>query len=396
MRLKQAKTPRYSKAFGGLFGVVWLLFLSLSASKADDVFQTKAYSLKLVTVATGLANPWSIAFLPNGDALVTERAGRLRLIEKTENPENPYQLTSDAIAGLPAVAAHGQGGLLDIALHPNFAENRWLYLSFVDETDAGFTTRLMRAKYQDNALQNVEMLFEALPRSRAGQHFGGRLHFDKQGDLYLSIGDRGERNRAQDGLDHAGSIIRLHDDGQIPTDNPFVGDSRVLDAIYSTGHRNPQGMAIHPDTGEIWINEHGPRGGDEINRIEAGANYGWPLATFGVNYIGTKITDNPELPGMVSPLLQWTPSIAPSGMIFYTGDAFPEWQGQLLNGALAHRLISRVAVVEADDGYELTEIERLLSEFNQRIRDIRQSPDGALWLLTDERRGGVYQIQRVD
>ncbi|WP_417584837.1 PQQ-dependent sugar dehydrogenase [Nitrincola sp.] len=369
----------------GLFSVLigWLVSAPL---QADMQLQTEEYRLKIEVVAEGLSHPWSIAFLPSGEQLVTERDGRLRLIQKD-------QLHPDPIAGVPEVAATGQGGLLDVVLHPDFENNQLIYLSYADATDAGLTTRVMRARFQDHALHDAEMIFEALPRSSGGRHFGGRMVFDQAGFLYLSIGDRGEMERAQQGDDHAGSIVRLHDDGSVPADNPFVGDAAVRDEIYTLGNRNPQGMTLHPQTGDIWSSEHGARGGDEINRIMAGLNYGWPEVTHGVNYIGTKITEHSELPGMESPLLHWTPSIAPSGITFYTGDDFPAWQGQLLNGALKDRLISRVSVSYAQGEYHLQEEERFLQGFGQRIRDIRQSPDGILWLLTDETRGQVVRLR---
>ncbi|QEW06382.1 PQQ-dependent sugar dehydrogenase [Nitrincola iocasae] len=370
--------------FGPLSVLIgWLISVPV---QADMQFQTQEYRLKLEVVAEGLSHPWSIAFLPSGGQLVTERDGRLRLIQQD-------QLHPDPIAGVPDVAATGQGGLLDVVLHPDYENNQLIYLSYADATAEGLTTRVMRARLQNHALHDAEVIFEALPRSSAGHHFGGRMVFDQAGFLYLSVGDRGERARAQQGDDHAGSIVRLHDDGSVPADNPFVENPAVRDELYTLGNRNPQGITVHPQTGEVWSSEHGPRGGDEINRIMAGMNYGWPEVTYGVNYIGTTITEHTELPGMVSPLLHWTPSIAPSGITFYTGDDFPAWQGQLFNGALKDRLISRVSVTYEQGEYQLQEEERFLQGFGQRIRDIRQSPDGVLWILTDETRGQVVRLR---
>lgn len=369
--------------------LVGVLTGCVQSSWAGLQFQTEHYRVGIEVIVEGLSHPWSIAFLPEDEQLVTERDGRLRLIQQGRLHPNP-------VAGVPQVAAVGQGGLLDVVLHPEFEQNRWVYLSYSDQTDEGLTTRVMRARYQDHALQDAEMLFEALPRASGGRHFGGRMVFDPAGYLYLSVGDRGEMEKAQQGLDHAGSIIRLHDDGRIPEDNPFTGDSSVLDEIYTLGNRNPQGMALHPQTGEVWSNEHGPRGGDEINRIQAGLNYGWPKVTQGVNYSGTRITEHTDLPGMEHPLLDWTPSIAPSGMMFYTGDEFPGWHGQILNGALRDRLISRVSITGQADAYQLQEEERMLQGFAQRIRDIRQSPEGEIWLLTDQNPGQVVRLRRID
>ncbi|GAB2589928.1 PQQ-dependent sugar dehydrogenase [Nitrincola alkalisediminis] len=360
-----------------------------SLSWSNDRFSTDLYSLNVKTHVDGLVNPWSLAFLPEGGILVTERPGRLRLIEAGVLRERP-------IEGVPDVAASGQGGLLDIALHPDFEENRWLYLSFSDRTAEGLTTRVIRARYQDGRLTDHEDIFEALPRSSGGRHFGGRLLFDRAGYLYLSVGDRGEMDRAQDLADHAGSIIRLHDDGRIPDDNPFVDNPQAKPEIYSWGHRNPQGLVLHPETGDIWSHEHGPRGGDEINRIQASLNYGWPKATHGINYTGFSISPHQTLPGMESPLLYWTPSIAPSGMTFYTGDDFPEWQGQLLSGALSHRLVSRVSIDSAENPESVVEVEQMLKGLGRRIRDIRQDAEGRLWLLTDESPGRVMSIHLND
>lgn len=374
--------------FSKRYSVVLMIFLSQAIWSAPK-FVTAEYTIQLEVVADRLSYPWSIAFLPSGDQLITERDGRLRLIHQGV-------LDPEPIGGVPHVAAVGQGGLLDVVLHPDFELNNWLYLAYSDQTSAGLTTRVVRARLHNHALVDHTNVFEALPRSNGGRHFGGRMVFDRDGYLYLSVGDRGEMERAQEGLDHAGSIIRLHDDGAVPINNPFVGYDDVKDEIFTLGNRNPQGMTLHPDTGEVWSNEHGPRGGDEINRIQAGLNYGWPRVTHGINYIGTTITRHTELPGMESPLLHWTPSIAPSGMVFYTGDEFPLWQGQLLNGALRDRLVSRVSVVKTDMGYQLIEEERMLQGFGQRIRDIRQSPDGAIWLLTDDAQGQVIRLKRTN
>lgn len=379
------RSKQLFSAFAGSLAVITLTASVLTHARDTVHIDTQHYSLALETVAGNLEHPWSIAFLPGGEMLVTERPGRLRRILEGE-------LLADPVAGLPQIAASGQGGLLDLALHPEFADNRLLYFSYSDQTSDGMTTRVARARYEAGQLHDLESVFEALPRSSGGRHFAGRLVFDPKGYLYISVGDRGEMARAQDPADHAGSIIRLNDDGTIPGDNPFVDQSEVRDEIFTWGNRNPQGLTIHPQTGEVWSNEHGPRGGDEINLIRSGLNYGWPEVTHGVNYSGFSITPHTELPGMESPLLHWTPSIAPSGITFYTGSDFPLWQGQIFSGALRDRLISRVSVTETEEGYQLHEEERFLQEFGQRIRDIRQGPDGYLWLLTDENPGQVVRI----
>lgn len=368
--------------------VLSVLVLWIQVSWSMEL-ETQHYKVKLDVVAEGLSHPWSIAFLPSGDQLITERDGHLRFIHQG-------QLHPDPIAGVPDVAAVGQGGLLDVVLHPEFELNRWVYLAYSDQTSEGLTTRIMRARLHNHELVDQEELFEALPRSSGGRHFGGRMVFDHTGYLYLTVGDRGDMERAQDGRDHAGTIIRLHDDGSVPSSNPFVGNDTVKDEIFTMGNRNPQGMTLHPKTGEVWSNEHGPRGGDEINRIQAGLNYGWPRVTHGINYIGTTITRHTELPGMESPLLHWTPSIAPSGIVFYTGDEFPLWQGQILNGALRDQLVSRVSLTESENGYQLNEEERMLQGFGQRIRDIRQAPDGQIWILTDHAQGQVIRLNKVN
>ncbi|MEC7119060.1 MAG: PQQ-dependent sugar dehydrogenase [Pseudomonadota bacterium] len=350
------------------------------------VSPSQDYPMQLRQIADGLEHPWSIAFLPDGEILVTERTGRLRRIVN-------QQLMTAPVSGLPNIHAVGQGGLLDLALHPDFANNRWLYFSYTDRTKDGLTTNLARAHYQQGKLTDLTVLFSAQPRSDQGQHFSGRIIFDRLGYLYLSIGDRGEMQRAQDRNDHAGSLIRLHDDGRVPDDNPLVGQPRTKPELYSWGHRNIQGMTLHPETGEIWTTEHGARGWDEINRIQRGLNYGWPLVTHGVNYNGQPISQQSERADLESPLLHWTPSIAPSGLTFYTGSDFPAWHGQLLSGALKDRLISRIHVTATDAGWQAQEQERLLQDFGQRIRDIRQAPDGTLWLLTDARNGQVLQLK---
>jgi glucose/arabinose dehydrogenase len=337
------------------------------------------------TLAEGLEHPWAMAFLPNGEVLITERPGRLRIWRSGT-------LLPEPVSGLPTVHASGQGGLLDLALHPNFAENRWLYFSYAADHQRGISTYVARGSYQDAALSEVQVLFVAEPAGSGGRHFGSRLLFDDAGYLYITVGDRGDMPRAQRLDDHAGSTLRLHDDGRVPADNPFLDTPDARPELYTIGNRNAQGMALHPQSRQIWQVEHGPRGGDELNRIEAGRNYGWPVITHGINYSGTRIGDGIQaMDGMEQPLYHWTPSIAPSGMAFYSGEAFPNWQGNLFVGALAHRHLARLVL----DGEQVVQEEQLLKELGQRIRDVRQGPDGRLWLLTDEKNGAMLRLVPV-
>jgi aldose sugar dehydrogenase len=330
------------------------------------------HGYRVVEVVGGLAHPWAVAFLPGGDMLITERAGRVRLVRGGA-------LVAAPVSGAPAVRAAGQGGLLDIALHPDFATNRLVYLSYAKAVTGGATTALARARWENDRLEGLEDVFVARAVSGAGQHFGSRIVFDRDGFLYLTIGDRGDGRRAQDLSDHVGTTIRLHDDGRVPADNPFVGRSGAQPEIFTYGNRNAQGMAVHPGTGEVWQNEHGPRGGDEINRMLPGRNYGWPEYNYGNHYDGRPIPDHVPGAGMELPLLHWTPSIAPSGMMFYTGDRFPNWRGSVFTGALAGRHLRRVVF----DGDRPVHQEQLLRDFGQRIRDVRQGPDGYIYVLTD-------------
>ncbi|WP_297796096.1 PQQ-dependent sugar dehydrogenase [uncultured Marinobacter sp.] len=345
-------------------------------------FTSNNANFRLETIATGLAHPWSIAFLPDGSQLVTEREGRLRRIEDGE-------LQSQPIQGLPELVVSGQGGLLDIILHPDFETNQTLFLSYSHKISRkGMTTRVARATLDGNALSDVEVIFEALPRGTASHHFAGRMAFDRDGNLYIAVGDRGRKDRAQDTSDDAGGVHRLTTNGDPAPGNPFIDDSSGNDTLYTYGNRNIQGMTIHPTTGEIWSHEHGPRGGDEINIIRAGNNYGWPKVTYGIGYSGAIISDKTTMEGVTDPLHYWDPSIAPSGMAFYTGDRFPEWKGDLFVGALKMRKLVRLSM----ENETVKEEEDLLEDLGERIRDVRMGPDGVLWLLTDSTDGKVYRL----
>jgi glucose/arabinose dehydrogenase len=361
------------------------MFLS-AATSAPDIIKTEAHTLRIVKIVSGLEHPWGHAFLPDNRIIITERPGRLRIVESGHlNPE--------PVAGLPAIAARGQGGLLDVALHPNFVTNQLVYLSYSAAGASGVGTEVARGKLVGNRLEDVEVIFRMTPKSKTGKHFGSRLIFDRKGYLYITLGDRGEKKRAQLSDDHAGSVIRLHDDGRVPADNPFIGRQGWRPEKFTFGHRNMQGAAIHPETGEVWTHEHGPQGGDEVNIIRPGVNYGWPIITYGVNYvIGTQIGEGTQKTGMAQPLYYWVPSIAPSGMTFYTGEKFPRWQGNLFVGALKDQMLVRLSL----NGEKVVSEERLFKNLLGRIRDVSQGPDGYIYLLTDETDGMLVRIEPVD
>jgi aldose sugar dehydrogenase len=338
---------------------------------------------RVATVVEGLEHPWAIAFLPGDEGiLITERAGRLRLVRGGTLQPQP-------IAGVPQVSAQRQGGLLDVTLHPGFASNRLVYLTYSKPGPQGATTAVARGRLEDGRLAGVEDVFVADAWGGEGQHFGSRIVFDGDGYMYITIGDRGQMQRAQDTGDHAGTTLRLHDDGRVPADNPFVGRAAVRDEIWTYGNRNAQGMAVHPETGEIWQNEHGPRGGDEINRMVAGANYGWPERSHGNHYDGRHIPDPEAGDGMQAPVHHWAPPMAPSGLTFYNGDAFPQWRGDSFHGALAGEYLSRVRI----RGGQVVEQERLLEDRGQRIRDVATGPDGMLYVLVDASSAPLLRLE---
>jgi len=350
-----------------------------TAAAAAEVFTAKSgVRFRLVEVAGGLANPWSLAFLPGGDMLVTERPGRLRLIRGGKLEREP-------VAGAPKVAAQSQGGLLDVVPHPDFARNRLIYLSYAGSGEGGAGTEVMRAKLDGASLEEGKVIFRVEPKTGGGNHYGSRLLFAPDGTLYISTGDRFTfRDQAQNLGNHLGKIIRLKDDGTVPDDNPFKGKEGAKPEIFSYGHRNTQGLALRPGTSQIWQHEHGPRGGDEVNLLKAGANYGWPKITYGVDYSGAIISDKKEAPGMEQPVVYWVPSIAPSGMAFYDGDKFPAWKGDLFVGALGLTHLRRLHL----QGDRVTEQEVLLEDLGERIRDVRNGPDGFLYIVTDSPRNG--------
>lgn len=342
-------------------------------AQASNVFETADYAIRVVPIAEELQNPWSLAFLPDGDMLVTEKVGRLRLIRDGVLQPEPIQ-------GVPEVDTDGQGGLMDVVLHPQYAENNWVYITYSKPGNEGATTALARGSFDGTQLTDVSDLFVANAWSETGGHYGGRVAFTPDGMLFLTVGERQQDYRAQDTTDHAGTVLRLNDDGTVPEDNPFVGQAGYLPEIYSYGHRSPQGLTVHPDTGDVWENEHGPRGGDEANLILPGRNYGWPVVSYGTEYSGEIISNQPWREDIESPKYFWVPSPALSGMTFYSGDRFPEWQGDLFVGGLRGNLLQRVVSLETQGGFER---ESMLTELRQRVRDVRQGPDDLLYVVTD-------------
>jgi len=331
------------------------------------------------TVVPELEIPWGMVFLPDGSMLITEKSGEL--IHFKEGKKN-------YVEGLPEIYVRGQGGLLDLELHPNYVTNGWIYFSFASaEGDGdGGNTAIMRAKLENNTFVNKELLYKAGLNSKRGQHFGSRLEFDNDGYLYFSIGDRGNRDvNPQDITRDCGKIYRIHDDGRVPTDNPFVNSPNAKTAIYSYGHRNPQGMVKHPKTGKIWVHEHGPRGGDEINIIKKGKNFGWPTISYGINYNGTSFTENTALSKMEQPLFFWVPSIAPSGMTFVTSDRYPDWKGSLLAGSLKFEYLERIIF----KGNKVVKREKLLNDVG-RVRNVRQGSDGYIYAAVEGK--GIIKI----
>lgn len=345
--------------------------ITIDGARPGVVVQSEKQKFSVDTAARGLTSPWGMAFLPDGRILVTEKAGRLRVVQGG-------QLQPGSIGGVPAVYANGQGGLLDIALHPDYARNGWLYFTYAAPGAGGGSTTLARAKLQGEALTDVQTLFQAQPFLNSGVHFGSRIAFDGQGHVFVSTGDRGTPPQAQQLGNHWGKIMRLRDDGQVPADNPFAGTAGARPEIWSYGHRNVQGMYYDPAARRLWAHEHGPRGGDELNHVEAGKNYGWPLITHGVNYDGTPVSGATQGAGLEQPVRFWVPSIAPSGLALVNSPQYPNWTGNLLVGALAGTHLARV---ELTDGQYARE-EKLLDKVG-RVRAVAQGPDGYVYVLTE-------------
>jgi aldose sugar dehydrogenase len=340
-------------------------------------------AVRVETVARGLEYPWALAFLPDGRMLLTERPGRVRIVE-------PNGRLSEPLAGVPRVQARGQGGLLDIALDPRFADNGLVYLAYAEPGEGRTAgTAVARGRLGDGRLEDVQVIYQQQPKVEGANHFGSRLVFARDGTLFVTQGERFDyRDQAQDLSSGLGKIVRINPDGSVPRDNPFLGREGMRPEIWSYGHRNVQSAGLHPQTGELWTVEHGARGGDELNRPEAGKNYGWPVISYGVHYSGAKIGEGTAKPGMQQPIYYWDPVIAPSGMTFYTGETLPGWQGSLLIGSLRPGLLVRLTL---DDG-RVTGEARYLDDLGERIRDVRKGPDGQLYLLTDSRDGRILRV----
>ncbi len=359
-----------------------VLMMGIAAALAAESYQSQAGSISIVTVADGLEQPWGLAFLPDGRMLVTEKEGRLRIV-------GPDGGLSEPLDGVPEVYDGGQGGLLDVALDPEFASNQLVYLSYSEPGDGGAGTAVARAALAREKLDQVEVIWRQQPKLDSGQHFGSRLVFLPDGTLIVTLGDRNQRQYIGDMQAQIGKLVRINRDGTIPENNPFVGDASYSPDIYSLGHRNVQGATLHPETGQLWTVEHGSRGGDEINVPEPGKDYGWPVISYGREYSGAKIGEGTSKPGLEQPVYYWDPSIAPSGMTFYTGDKFPAWKGNLFVGALKFRLLVRLEV----EGTRVVREERLLEDMGERIRDVVEGPDGYLYLLTDEDDGRLLRLE---
>lgn len=367
-----------------------LLFTSVSLSVPSvaltQTVTTEHHSFVVETLVDNLKYPWGLAFLPDRSILVTERPGRIRLLENGK--------LSTPLAGLPDITAGGQGGLLDVAVPPDFTEEGYIYFTFSEPSADGRTygTALARAKLDRGSkprLIGTEVIFSQNLKTRTKRHFGSRIVFAPDGTLFLTIGDRGDRPRAQDKTDHAGSVIRLNRDGSIPDDNPFQGQGDAAPEIWSIGHRNPQGATWNKQTQSLWIVEHGARGGDEINHPKKGLNYGWPVISYGRHYSGLPIGEGRSKPGLEQPIHYWDPSIAPSGLAYYDGDAFPNWRGNLFVGALKDRMLVRLEL----DGTRVVHEEQFLKRTLGRIRDVNQGPDGYLYLLTDDDDGAIVRLK---
>jgi glucose/arabinose dehydrogenase len=358
------------------------VLLACSSSASAQTFKSSAGDIKVETAAEGLSHPWALAFLPDGRMLVTERPGRMRIVTDGK--------LSAPLQGVPKVAASGQGGLLDVALDRGFADNKTIYFCFAEPAGGGARTAMARATLGDGRLDGVKVIFRQDGPLSSGNHFGCRIAQTSDNNLFLTTGEHfTDRDEAQKLTSHLGKIVRIKPDGSVPDDNPFVGRKDAKPEIWSYGHRNAQGAAIHPVTGKLWEHEHGAKGGDEINIPQPGKNYGWPVISHGVNYDGTPVgSGKTEMPGMEQPIKYWVPSIAPSGMAFYEGELFPAWKGSLFVGALAGQMLVRLTL----DGEKVTGEERLLQGLRERIRDVRVGPDGAIYLATDNSAGRILRV----
>ncbi len=366
-------------AVAGLVGLSLATGCAIAQPAQSPTIRTQEVAIRAVTVADGLENPWGFAFLPDGRILVTERPGTMRVVKDGQ--------LSQPLANVPKVFDSGQGGLLDVTLDPEFARNRTIYFTYAEPGQGGAGTALASAVFAETELRDVKVLFRQQPKMSGGLHFGSRVVAGSDGKLWLGLGERYRRDESQNLNSHLGKVIRLEKDGRVPADNPFAGRNDARPEIWSYGHRNIQGMARHPQTGIVWLNEHGAQGGDEVNIPERGKNYGWPVITHGIDYSGAKIGIGTSAPGMEQPLLHWTPSIAPAGMAFYTGDKIPAWRGNMFVGSLKFRTLHRVVL----DGTRVVRQERI--ELGDNIRDVRDGPDGFLYVATDDPRGRILRLE---
>lgn len=366
-----------------------VLFATANSAAEPRVFQSEQYAIRAEVIAEGLAHPWGMAFLPDGALLVTERPGALLMVKDG--------VISAPVGGVPKVAAIGQGGLLDVAPAPDFETSGTIFLSYAEPGPGGQGTAVARARLvrQESTarLEDVRVIFSMAKKTRAGQHFGSRLVPRPDGTLFITTGERGDGERAQDMFDHAGAVIRINQDGSIPADNPYADAKDGMPELWSKGHRNPQGAAWDPVTDSLWIVEHGARGGDEVNRPLPGRNYGWPVVAYGRHYSGFKIGIGTAAPGYEQPEYFWDPSIAPSGLAVYDGDMFPAWRGDVLVGALKFQLLARL---DRDAKGSIVKEERLFQGAFGRIRDVEVAPDGAVWLITDEDPGAIIRLSRTE
>jgi len=356
-----------------------LTLVPAACSAEDRVVDTEIGKIKVETLATGLEHPWGMAFLPDGRMLVTERAGRLRILTSDGTLSEP-------LTGVPEVVAKGQGGLLDVALDPKFDETKLVYLTFSEPGDGGAGTAVARGRLTDGGLEDVQVIFRQTPKVSGGNHFGGRLAFTPDGKLFVTLGERFKFDPAQDLTSHLGKVVRINPDGSVPADNPFISQQDAQPEIWSYGHRNPQGAAINPESGKLWISEFGPKGGDELNIPAPGADYGWPVVSWGTHYDGKDIPNPPTHPEFADAIRHWTPVISPSGIAFYTADTIPSWKGNLLMGGLSSQAIVRLKL----KGEKVIGEERIA--MGTRIRDVAQGPDGAVYALTDEDDGKVLRL----
>ena len=356
-----------------------LILLPAASLAEDQTIATETGKIKVETLAEGLEHPWGMAFLPDGRLLVTERGGDMRILNEDGRLSGP-------LSGVPKVVANGQGGLLDVALDPKFADNNLVYFTYAEAGDGGAGTAVARGRLEENGLKDVQVIFRQTPKVSGGNHFGSRLAFAPDGSLFVTLGERFKFDPAQDLNNHLGKIVRINSDGSVPPDNPFISQKDAQPEIWSYGHRNPQGAAIHPKTGKLWETEFGPKGGDELNIPAPGANYGWPEVSWGTHYDGEDIPDPPKNPEFAKSLRHWTPVISPSGMAFYMADAIPGWNGNLLIAGLSSQSIVRLSL----DGETVTAEERI--PMGARIRDVAQGPNGDVYALTDDGNGAVLRL----